>query len=336
MSPLHVRSPLDTWWPDAEARSRFRRRDLGRAPLVLPPRDGAWRALAPSFENAAAMAGSGLPFHTVVERRYDRSGAARRLARALAIGATVYLPQVHQVLPRLARLMVALRATLLGPRREESSFLFLVEGAGREAMGLHHDGDVDAFWLQLEGRRTVTIGPPVARGTPADLPGPPRGPAWRTLDLEPGTLFHLPPFTPHRVVCRGRSLAVSLTWSRRRPARPRARETLVTWDVVGGVVPDRPSPDRSTLWTWIPVAAAAPRPGARAMTLTTADGPLRVPAKAWPLVRHLSAMPAVRRSEVAACRGLDVLLSHGILGPHDLPRQVVPADPRALDGWRFA
>ena len=107
-----------------------------------------------------ALADAGSPFHTALDRRYDRSSDPRRLPDALAAGESVYFPQAHQVLPRVARLMVALRAAFLGPGREECSFLFLAEGQGREALGLHHDGEVDAFWLQLKGRRLVTIGPP--------------------------------------------------------------------------------------------------------------------------------------------------------------------------------
>src|SRR5439155_837503 len=152
------------------ARRRFRQRVLGRRVALLSARDDAWRALAPGFAGAVALARAGVPFQTALERRYDRTGDPRRLARALERGATVYLPQVHQILPRVARLMVALRAELLGARREECSFLFLVEGHGRAGMGLHHDGEVDAFWLQLEGRRTVTLGPPVAPRTRLDLP----------------------------------------------------------------------------------------------------------------------------------------------------------------------
>src|SRR5206468_7506214 len=108
-------------------------------------------------------------------------------------------------------------------------FLFLVQGRGREGMGLHHDGDVDAFWVQLEGRRTVTLGPAVAPRTPLDLGTRPAGArGWRTLDLPPGSLLYLPPRTPHAVVCHGRSLALSLTWSRRRARAPRA-----AWGVLG-------------------------------------------------------------------------------------------------------
>src|SRR5688572_24447848 len=105
--------------------------------------------------------------------------------------------------------MVALRAALLGPAREECSFLFLVEGRGREGMGLHHDGEVDGVWIQLEGRRTVTLGPPVSRGAPEELDTVPDTRGWQTLSLSPGSLLYLPARTPHRVVCHERSLALT-------------------------------------------------------------------------------------------------------------------------------
>ena len=209
---LRVRAPHEARFPDRAAVRRFRATALGRVPALLTARDDGWRGIAPGYRAAVAMAASGLPFQIAVDRTYDRTGDPRRLAAALARGATVFLPQVHQVLPRLMRLMVALRATFLGPFREECSFLFMVEGRGREGMGLHHDGEADQFWLQLDGCRTVTLGPAVAPGTPEDLP--PRAPRrrWRTLRLPPGSLFYMPPRTPHRVLCRERSLAVSLTW----------------------------------------------------------------------------------------------------------------------------
>ncbi len=115
-------SPLATWFADDRAVARFRRRHVGRRPAVRPPRDGAWRAVAPDFAAALALAGSGLPFHTVADRRYDSSANPRRLHRALAAGDTMYMPQIHQVLPRLMRLMVALRATLLGPLARSARF----------------------------------------------------------------------------------------------------------------------------------------------------------------------------------------------------------------------
>ena len=270
MAAAHaLTSPLGTWFRDPAA---FRRRALGRTPAVLAPRDRVWRAIAPDFAACVEMAGSGLPFQITAERRVDRSGDARRLAAALAAGRTVYLSQVHQVLPRLMRLMVALRAAFFRPAagaaREECSFLFIVEGTGRQGMGLHHDGAVDAFWLQLEGRRTVTIGPPVRRGTPEELDDRAgrggRRAGWRTFDLEPGSLFHLPAWTPHAVVCRQRSLATTLTWARatapaRRASRGRKSPLagLLAWDVVSGFAEPIPPARPATLWTQVPILVRA-------------------------------------------------------------------------------
>ncbi len=334
-----IRSPLATWMPGEATLARLRRR-LGGAPLVLAPRDGQWRRLVPGWADCLTLARAGVPFHVVAERRYDRSGNPRRLRRALARGATVYLPQAHEVLPRVARLMAAIRVGLLGAFREESSFLFLVEGRGREGMGLHHDGRVDAFWVQLEGHRTVTIGPPVRPGTPADLAddlAERGGAGWRTVDLSPGTLFYLPPFTPHRVICRDRSLALSLTWTapRRRHASARARASaLGSWPVASGratAIP-RPSPDR--LWTQVPAVLEA---GGRSARLWTPAGHIDLPRSARPLARHLAAMPSIPRSMLRGTHraALATLLAHGVLDTRDLPQAILPSDPAALDGWRF-
>ena len=293
--------------------------------------------MAPGWEGCLALARSGLPFHVVAERRYDRSGDRRRLPRALATGATVYVPQAHEALPRVARLVVAIRAEVLGAHREESSFLFMVEGRGREGMGLHHDGRVDAFWLQLSGRRTVTIGPPVRPGTPADLDASPATGGWRTLDLDPGTLLYLPPFTPHRVLCRGRSLALSLTWSRpRRQGRTRARaRSLAAWPVTSGRATPIPRPSADRLWTQTPAALEAGRASVR---LWTAAGHIDLPASARALAASLAAMPSLPRSALRGRHGPAVrtLLEHGILDARDLPRAIVPAEPADLDGWRFS
>jgi hypothetical protein len=294
---------------------------------VLAPRDAAWRALAPGFAGAVALARAGAPFQIALERRYDRSGDPRRLARALERGATVYLPQVHQLLPRVARLMVALSARMLGPRRDPCSFLFLVEGRGRAGMGPHHDGEVDAFWLQLEGRRTVTLGPPVSPRAPLDLDAASvGGRGWRTLDLPAGTLLYLPPRTPHEVVCHGRSLALSLTWSRRR-ARP-----ALAWDIASGQATPLPRRDRRWLWTQVPVAAGGLDRGRRRFRLVTPEGAAWLPAWARPLATRLADMPAV----LSGSRAASLLQALGVLAPEDLPRAIIPAAPRALDGWRFA
>jgi mannose-6-phosphate isomerase-like protein (cupin superfamily) len=324
---VRLRSPLASWFAGPAALRRFRGRVLGSRLAVLRPRDDAWRTLAPRFAGALALARAGAPFQIALERRYDRSGDPRRLARALERGATVYLPQAHQILPRVARLMVALGEELLGPRRETCSFLFLVDGRGRPGMGLHHDGAVDAFWLQLEGRRTVTLGPPVRPGAPLDLDARARrGAGWRTLDLRPGTLLYLPPRTPHDVVCHGRSLALSLTWSRRR-ARP-----ALAWDVASGQATPLPRRDRRWLWTQVPVAAGGLDRARRRFRLVTPEGTVWVPTRARPLAARLAGMPAV----ASGGRAASLLQALGVLAPEDLPRAIMPAAPRALDGWRFA
>ena len=335
-------SPLATWFTGPSALADFRRHRLSRRPCVLRPRDGAWRRIVPDFPTAVAMAEAGLPFQIAAERHYDRSGDPRRLRAALTAGATVFLPQVHQVLPRLMRLMVALRAALLGPLREECSFLFAVEGSGLPGMGLHHDGPVDAFWLQLEGRRTVTLGPRVRPGTPEDLDARPprRGSGWRTFELPPGTLFHLPPWTPHDVICRGRSLALSLTWrppdARSRRASPAARRAgLVAWDVASGLVDAIPPPSRTRLWTQVP-AVVGPA-GRKGFDLATPDGILRLPLVSRPVSRRLALMPSFPVPGRAQHRAaLAPLLDHGIVASQDLPRRIIPDDAGSLDGWRFA
>jgi hypothetical protein len=340
-------SPLATWF---HAPGAFRRRALGRTPAVLLPRNRTWRAVAPDFATCVEMAGSGLPFQIAAERQVDRAGNPRRLAAALAAGQTVYLPQVHEVLPRLMRLMVALRTAFFrsapGLRREECSFLFLVEGTGRPGMGLHHDGDVDAFWLQLEGRRTVTIGPRVPRGTPEELDermdARRRQAGWRTFDLAPGSLFHLPAWTPHAVVCRRRSLAVTLTWGRRvvpRASRVARRESvlaeLLAWDVASGFAEPIPPTRPGTLWAQLPMLAhrVGREPGLRVAT-ADGEGP-RLPAAARSIADHLAPMPWLSQTD-ARRAGLEPLVDAGLLGSRDLPLRIRPDDPAALDGWRFA
>jgi mannose-6-phosphate isomerase-like protein (cupin superfamily) len=335
---------LATWFPGGRARGHFRRRALGRAPVVLAPRDREWRNVVPGFAECVRMAGSGLPFQMVADRSVDRSGNPRRLAAALAAGQTLYLPQVHQVLPRLMRLIVALRAAFFAPARgvtrEECSFLFVVEGTGRPGMGLHHDGEVDAFWLQVEGRRTVTIGPRVAPGTPEELTDRTlrsgRRTGWRTFDLEPGSLFHLPARTPHAVVCRHRSLALTLTWGRvTAPAERAAGSGLLRWDVASGFAEPIPPAHPRTLWTQVPILArrAAHEPGLRVWT-SDGEGP-RLPAAALAWADLLPLMPRLSRM-LAPAAGLAPLIDAGILGPRDLPLRIRPDDPTALEGWRFA
>jgi mannose-6-phosphate isomerase-like protein (cupin superfamily) len=282
------------------------------------------------------LARSGLPVQIVADRAYRRRPTPKDIDRAFATGATVYMPQAHQVLPRVARLMAALRAGLFGPGREECSFLFIVNGRGRQGMGLHHDGPVDSVWVQLEGRRTVTTGPTVPPRTPQDLDEAMIGRGWITRDLEPGSLFYMPPYTPHRVVCHGRSLALSLTWKRRK--RPltgaRAATAMTAWDVAAGRAEPIPRASRERVFTQVPVVAG-PIDSARGhFLLWVPGGVLRLPATAHALASRLGTMPALRGADLG--RSAKPLLDAGILGPRDLPLRIVPANPRALDGWRFA
>jgi hypothetical protein len=328
-------SPLSTWFaPGALARFARHRETV----LLRASRDGAWRHLAPGFTAAVALVERGLPFQVAAHRRYDRTGRPERLRPALAAGKTVFVPQVHQVLPRVARLMVALRAAVMGPGREECSFLFLVEGTGREGLGLHHDGEVESVWVQLAGRRTVTLGPPVPRRAPEELPDTDAtGPGYATLALAPGTFLYLPPRTPHRVVCHQRSLALSLTWGRRRGRPPRSgsrahAEALADWDVTSGRVQAPPARHRARLWAQVPAVPLGRGRGPVDLVLP-GGAAARLPAAARRLARHLPGMAAL--SPAAAGPALPALLAHGIVAPHDLPIAVLPEDPRALDGWRF-
>jgi hypothetical protein len=332
-------APVATWFESPAALRNFRRHVLGRRPAVLRPLNRSWQAIAPAFDEMLAAARGGLPFQIAAARRYDRSGDPRRLARAVRAGATVFMPQIHQVLPRVMRLMVALRAGLLGPCREECSFLFLVEGRGRPGMGLHHDGGVDALWIQIEGRRTVTVGPPVPRRRPREIlhPPPDGDPRWSTFDLPPGSLFSLPPWTPHEVVCHARSMALSLTWGppRRRDERGR-RESLMRWDVVSGHAVPIPRQHLHRMWTQIPVLAGPIGRDRRTFPLWTPEGTVNLPASARPLARRLAVMPALRRRDAGPGAALGLLTDLGILAPHELPLRIAPEDPRGLDGWRFA
>jgi mannose-6-phosphate isomerase-like protein (cupin superfamily) len=283
-----------------------------------------------------ALARSGLPVQIAAERRYHRRPTRSQIDRAFAAGATVYMPQIHQVLPRVARLMAALRAMLFGGGREETSFLFIVNGKGRQGMGLHHDGEVDSVWVQLEGRRTVTTGPQVPRGTRADLDEKLIGSGWVTRDLEPGSLFYMQPRTPHQVVCHGRSLALSLTWKRRAEglSGARAAAAMTSWDVAAGQAEPIPRPSRDRLWTQVPVFAGPVNRKRGDFPLWLPGGVVRLPAKAHSLANKLGTMPALSRKDLG--RGVQPLLDAGILGPRDLPLRIVPSKPRALDGWRFA
>ena len=327
MVRAHITSPLAPWFRDARALAAARAR-LDEGPILFAARDRAWRALAPDFDELVRLARVGLPFQIAAHRRYDRSGRISRLLPALRAGKTVFFPQSHQVLPRVMRLIVALRVSFMGGGRDECSFLFLVDGRGREGLGLHHDDEVHAFWLQLAGRRTVTLGHPVARGTPQELPARnARGAAFATQ-----TLLYLPPRTPHRVVCYERSVALSLTWSVAR-RRARGADALAAWDVASGRVPAPPPPSRTRVWSQVP--AVADGVAATALRLTLPEGErTRVSYVTRAIARNLAVMASFPRDALG--RALPALESRGIVGSQDLPLVVIPDAPATLDGWRFA
>ena len=161
---------------------------------------------------------------------------------------------------------------------------------------------VDAFWLQLEGRRTVTLGAPVARGTPADLPAGAAGRGtWRTLDAESGdALAPAPVDTARRRLPRPLAGAVAHLDDGAGPRGPRARAALAAWDIASGSVDRIPSVSRRRLWTQIPAIAGPRRRGT--FRLTTPDGVVDLPiaarplANAWPRCRGSPRRPrAVRR-----------------------------------------
>ena len=81
------------------------------------------------------MAAGGLPFQIAADRRYDRSGDPRRLARAVRAGATVFMPQIHQVLPRVMRLMAALRWPCSAPSARNARFSSSSRAEGARVWG---------------------------------------------------------------------------------------------------------------------------------------------------------------------------------------------------------
>jgi hypothetical protein len=57
-----------------------------------------------------------------------------------------------------------------------------------------------------------------------------------------------------------------------------------------------------------------------------------VPDATRDVAGRLADMPAV----ASGTRGTAPLVALGVLAPMDLPLRIVPDEPRALDGWRFA
>ena len=348
-------------WP-AGARAppagRWSRRSRAGFPTIGPLRGSAASASGGrrrSCRRATARGAPSLPASPSASR-WPTAGCPSRSSRtagstAPAIraaspppsrrGQTAYLPQVHQVLPRLMRLIVALRAALLGPGREESSFLFIVQGTGRRGMGLHHDGEVDAFWLQLEGRRTVTVGPRVRPGTRrgARRPAGARRPSRGMAHLRPRARKPVPPAGAHPA---RRGLPATLAGHHAHVGACReaghGRPTGDRAPSLGRGVRDSRSrsrpPSPRTLWVQVPRARRAGR-GARPRS---ACGPRTARGHACPGRRARgprgSASCRASRATLAQAAGLSPLVGAGILGPRDLPLRIRPEDP--IDARRLA
>ena len=139
------------------------------------------------------------------------------------------------------------------------------------------------------------------------------------------------------MIYRGRSLALSLTWKRRPPGARIEAGALVDWDVAAGRADRVPPARRDRLWAQVPALAGPLRPGAREFMLRLPGGAVRLPARAHAPARCLAAMPTWREVRARARMGaLAPLIEHGLVAPRDLPLRIIAADPRALDGWRFA
>jgi hypothetical protein len=107
----------------------------------------------------------------------------------------------------------------------------------------------------------------------------------------------------------------------------------------------------------VPVVAGSLSGRAATFALWTPEASVVLPRRAHPLAARLSTMPRLSvdpqpasgaskgraaRSATPGSRftrdvfAIQVLRDAGILAEEDLPLLVVPADPSALEGWRFA
>ena len=105
--------------------------------------------------------------------------------------------------------------------------------------------------------------------------------------------------------------------------------------MVSGFAEPIPPVHPRTLWAQVPlVARRLGRERDLRVWTPEGEGP-RLPARAAAWTDGLLSMPRLSRA-LAMEAGLEPLIGAGILAPHDLPLRIRPADPAALDGWRFA
>ncbi len=188
----------------------------------------AVRDMALTTEEILALVNAGVPAHLALKGRQDEHPEPRSIPRRVAAGESLFLVQPHEYMPRLRRWIHHAGRALGLSGRPVRSFLFLVDRPGRPAMPLHDDAENELLWLQLDGERFVRFGPPGEAVAPV-RPQPVREAdgrhgGWFEGGLPAGSLLYLPPWTPHAVRCRKRSVALSVYWE---PAR--AADRVPAW-----------------------------------------------------------------------------------------------------------
>ena len=92
-------------------------------------------------------------------------------------------------------------------------------------------------------------------------------------------------------------------------------------------------PAAAGVWTQVPAIATAV--SARGADLVLPEGErVHVRGASKAAAQGLATMACFSREALG--EALADLESHGIVGAQDLPMTVVPDEPAALDGWRFA
>ena len=284
------------------------------------------------------MAAGGVPFQIAAERRYDRSGDPRPLRRALDEGAHRLLPQVHQVLPRLMRLIVALRVG--AARSSKRRVLVSVRRRGARADG-------DGTSPRRAGGRVLAPARGAAHGHARRR---------RSRRERPGSAVHgrRPRGVAHARARPGEPLPPApVDAARRRLPRPLAGALAHVGDGAGSRV-TRDAPPRWRRGTSPPARSMRIPPVSRRATVDSGPGD-RGPARHGGAVPPDDARRRRRPSGTAARRigaGRDAVRSpvpdarrHAALrlasrardrGAPGSSAADHPERPGQLDGWRFS
>ncbi|MET8628066.1 cupin domain-containing protein [Kitasatospora sp. NPDC004669] len=156
----------------------------------------------------------------VAGRREDGFADPARIARLLADGATLLLPQLdHWHAP--VRALAADIARRLDRRTEAFCF---ATGAGRRGLDVHRD-DADVLVVQLAGEKEWTVheAPVDGRWRPGAAPEP--GPVTLHTVLKPGEVLYVPRGAPHTATGR-QGLSVHLSFTIREAGTARLRAAV--------------------------------------------------------------------------------------------------------------